>query len=141
MNISIDDLSRAELDALLKAAKKRQRVLAKRAPISTVRRQLTLMTAKSGYTVEELFGTQDWAIAPAAKRVRRKNTGKVAPKYRDPENKRNTWTGRGSMPRWLVEKAKFGRSPMDFLIPGLGRPTAHGIEGIGKRRLIKQDQV
>lgn len=32
MNIDINALSRAELDALLKAAKKQQKILAKRAP-------------------------------------------------------------------------------------------------------------
>ena len=139
MNIDINALSRAELDALLKAAKKQQKILAKRAPINTVRRQLTLLAAKAGYTMEELLGTQLQNAAPPAKRLRRKRTGKVAPKYRDPENKRNTWTGRGRMPRWLAEKTKFGRNPMDFLIPGLAKPTAHGSEGIGKRHLVKHD--
>lgn len=139
MNINVDDLSRAELDALLKAARKQHKALAKRAPVATVRRQLTILAAKAGYTIEELLGTQHQVKPPAAKRAGRKKTGKVAPKYQDPENKRNTWTGRGSMPRWLAEKTKFGRSPMDFLIPGLARPTAHGIEYIGKKHLVKRD--
>lgn len=139
MNIDINALSRAELDALLKAAKKQQKVLAKRAPINTVRRQLTLMAGKAGYTIEELFGTQPQTTISAGKPARRKKTGKVAPKYRDPENRRNTWTGRGRMPRWLVEKTRFGRSPMDFLIPGLARPTAHGLADIGKRQLVKHE--
>ncbi len=139
MNVNINDLSRAELNVLLKAAKKQQKLLAKRAPINTVRRQLTLLAARAGYTMGELLGTEGRTVAPAAKRVRRKNTGKVAPKYRDPENKRNTWTGRGTMPRWLAEKTKFGRSPMDFLIPGLARPTVPRISKIGKRHLVKHD--
>ena len=28
-------------------------------------------------------------------------SGKVAPKYRDPANAANTWTGRGRMPQWV----------------------------------------
>jgi DNA-binding protein H-NS len=39
------------------------------------------------------------AKAPKAKRA---TAGKkVAPKYRDPANSANTWTGRGRMPQWV----------------------------------------
>jgi DNA-binding protein H-NS len=39
------------------------------------------------------------AKAPKAKRA---TAGKkVAPKYRDPANPANTWTGRGRMPQWV----------------------------------------
>ena len=39
------------------------------------------------------------AKAPKAKRA---TAGKkVAPKYRDPANAANTWTGRGRMPQWV----------------------------------------
>nr|WP_233580177.1 H-NS histone family protein [Luteimonas sp. 100069] len=63
--------------------------------------------------------------APAKRASKRKTekTGKVAAKYRDPDNKRRTWSGRGSMPRWLTEKVKRCQSAVDFLIPGLARPT------------------
>jgi len=41
----------------------------------------------------------------------------VAPKYRDPKNPGNTWTGRGRMPRWMVAATKGGKSSKDdFLI-------------------------
>ena len=34
--------------------------------------------------------------------------GKVAPKYRDPANPANTWTGRGRMPKWVAELSAKG---------------------------------
>lgn len=41
---------------------------------------------------------------------------KVAPKYRNPENPTETWTGRGRQPRWLAAKVKKGSKATDFLI-------------------------
>jgi DNA-binding protein H-NS len=42
--------------------------------------------------------------------------GKVAPKYRNPDNKMETWTGRGRQPRWLVAKLSKGGKLTDFTI-------------------------
>lgn len=42
--------------------------------------------------------------------------GKVAPKYRNPDNPSETWTGRGRQPRWLAEKTKKGSKLADFTI-------------------------
>jgi DNA-binding protein H-NS len=44
--------------------------------------------------------------------------GPVAPKYRNPENPAETWTGRGLKPRWLAAAIKGGKNPEDFLIAG-----------------------
>ena len=40
----------------------------------------------------------------------------VAPKYRDPQNPENTWTGRGKPPRWLASAIAAGKSKESFLI-------------------------
>lgn len=42
------------------------------------------------------------AIGAKAPKAKRATAGKkVAPKYRDPANAANTWTGRGRMPQWV----------------------------------------
>jgi DNA-binding protein H-NS len=47
----------------------------------------------------------------------RRGKGSVAPKYRDPKNPENTWTGRGRMPLWLVAATKGNKAKKeDFLI-------------------------
>ncbi|WP_036213062.1 H-NS family nucleoid-associated regulatory protein, partial [Novilysobacter arseniciresistens] len=51
-----------------------------------------------------------------AKKGARKTLGKVAPKYRDPSNAENTWTGRGKQPRWLAAYTGEGRNLEEFLI-------------------------
>jgi DNA-binding protein H-NS len=45
--------------------------------------------------------------------------GKVAPKYRNPENPSETWTGRGLRPRWLAAALKTGKKLADFQIAGI----------------------
>jgi DNA-binding protein H-NS len=45
--------------------------------------------------------------------------GKVAPKYRNPENPAETWAGRGLKPRWLAAALKSGKKLDDFVIGSL----------------------
>src|ERR1700682_992131 len=40
----------------------------------------------------------------------------VAPKYRDPANRDQTWAGRGQAPRWLTAYESQGRKREEFLI-------------------------
>jgi DNA-binding protein H-NS len=41
---------------------------------------------------------------------------KVKPKYRNPTNRTETWSGRGLRPRWLVAAMKGGKKLEDFAI-------------------------
>lgn len=41
---------------------------------------------------------------------------KVPPKYRNPADKQETWTGRGRQPLWLVAALKSGKKIESFLI-------------------------
>jgi DNA-binding protein H-NS len=41
---------------------------------------------------------------------------KVKPKYRNPNKKSETWTGRGRMPLWMVALVKKGKKAADFAI-------------------------
>ena len=46
---------------------------------------------------------------------------KVLPKYRNPKNPRETWSGRGKQPRWLAKRLGAGSKLDDFLIDRRGR--------------------
>ena len=119
MSIDLTGLSAKQLDALIKNAKKRQTVVAKRTPIAKVRAQLVRAAKAEGYTIEELFGAPAPATRgkPAARSPRAgRKLGKVAPKYRNPANAKETWTGRGKQPRWMAELTAKGKKPEDFLI-------------------------
>ncbi len=120
MTIDLKALSTKQLDTLISKAKKRKINLAKRKPIAPMRRKLTALAKSAGYTIEELFGTgggTSTAKAPKAASPRKgKKLGKVAPKYRNPANKTDTWTGRGKRPRWLAAEIANGKQLESFLI-------------------------
>ncbi|MCA0297441.1 MAG: H-NS histone family protein [Proteobacteria bacterium] len=119
MSIDLRNLSAKELGALIEKAKQQQSRLAKRTPIATVRSKITKFAKAEGYTLEELFGMSGNRSAKAAakpsSRAGRK-LGKVAPKYRNPANPKETWTGRGKHPRWMAALIAKGKKADDFLI-------------------------
>lgn len=139
MTIDIESLSLRELGALVVAAEQRKQLISNRRPASAVRRLLRAAAAEAGYTLEELFGADAIEEAAPRRKPARRRTGKVAAKYRDPEYKRLTWSGRGRMPRWLAAKVQKGHKVTDFLIPGLAKPTARKSSPIGKRTVFKKD--
>ena len=57
-----------------------------------LRGELEDIARKRGFDIHDVMGG----------RGRGKARAKVAPKYRDPKNPENTWTGRGRMPRWMT---------------------------------------
>ncbi|HDS1579586.1 TPA: H-NS histone family protein [Stenotrophomonas maltophilia] len=139
MTIDIESLSLRELGALVVAAEQRKQLISTRRPASAVRRMLKAAAAEAGYSLEQLFGADARAEDVPSRKSARRRTGKVAAKYRDPEYKRLTWSGRGRMPRWLAAKVQKGYKVTDFLIPGLARPTARKGSPIGQRTVFKKD--
>ncbi|KAF1703684.1 H-NS family nucleoid-associated regulatory protein [Pseudoxanthomonas suwonensis] len=133
---NIEKLSLSEIESLLLAAEKRKALLSRRRPLSVVRSELVALADSYGYAISEIF---DVSQAPpvVAKGARTQKQGKVPPKYRDPENRRNTWSGRGLMPRWLANKVRRGARVADYLIPGLARPTVKNARSIGRRTVYK----
>lgn len=122
MSIDLRGLSAKQLGTLIDQARKQQTKLAKRTPIATIRNKITQFAKAEGYTLEELFGTAKSTPARASKtatapssRAGRK-LGKVAPKYRNPANPKEIWTGRGKQPRWMAALTAKGKKVEDFLI-------------------------
>lgn len=119
--MDINSLNSKELAILISEANKRKKVLAKRKPINQVRAAVNRIVRGSGYTFDELFGSAGAAKAPrarksASKSAPRKTVAKVAPKYRNPDNPSETWSGRGRQPLWLAAKVEKGAAVADFLI-------------------------
>lgn len=119
--MDINSLNTKELANLISVANKRKKVLAKRKPINQVRAAVNKIVRGSGYTFEELFGTAGAAKTPRARKAAgtkapRKAAAKVAPKYRNPANAQETWSGRGKQPRWLAGYVAQGREAAEFLI-------------------------
>ena len=123
MSINLEGLSAKELQALIAKANQRKKSLAKRKPIAAVRKKIVSLAKAEGYTVDELFGTarmvREKAGTPARKTTARKSSqkgSKVEPKYRNPADPTQTWSGRGMAPKWLAAELAKGRKLEDFAI-------------------------
>ncbi len=95
--VNLEKLSVKELQEILEKAEK-QIESRKKTELKTVRRQVKKMIKDSGYTPSDIF--------PGLKTGRPKT--KVPPKYRNPKDPEQTWTGRGRKPKWVEEFAKKG---------------------------------
>ena len=63
-------------------------------------KKIKLIAAEYGLTSNELKGISSDKRSATGKKIAKKR-GPVAPKYRDPSNTENTWTGRGRKPKWV----------------------------------------
>ena len=100
----LDRMSYAEL-AELRNQVDRTMVERQNSERVALRQKMADMARDHGLSLDEVLGKG------------RKGKGSVAPKYRDPKNPENTWTGRGRMPLWLVAATKGSKAKKDhFLI-------------------------
>jgi DNA-binding protein H-NS len=101
--INLDKMSYAEL-VDLRTQVDRAMANAQAAEKETLRQKLIEMAKQSGLSLDDVVGRG------------RKGKGSVAPKYRDRKNPANNRTGRGRMPRWMVEATEGKAKRDDFLI-------------------------
>jgi DNA-binding protein H-NS len=60
--------------------------------------------------------TQQIKTEPLGQRTRRRPYPKVLPKFRNPRQPSETWSGRGKQPRWLTAQLRSGKHIEDFRI-------------------------
>jgi len=95
MAIDIKSLSQSQLNDLIQKAQMRQQELEKE-KVTRVREKVHALLKAEGISFEEVFGAG--ASVRGSKR-RGGGTGSVAPKYRNPADPEQTWSGRGKRPR------------------------------------------
>ncbi len=103
--VNVDRMSLKEindLEAKIAKAKSAAREKAK----SDLKDRVDRLVDGSGFTIAELYGFA----------ARGRGRSKSAAKYANPENKSETWTGRGRKPNWLVARLKKGAKMDDFAI-------------------------
>lgn len=106
LNTAFDKMSLADLKA---AAPMIAHKIAERenAEKDAVKAELAELAKSKGFDMSDLFGD-----TPEAAKERKP----VAPKYRNPADGSQTWTGRGRKPKWIVEALDSGGTLDDFLI-------------------------
>lgn len=104
MKIDLSGLSKQELQKLksdvekaLAAVDEKKKAEARKAAEEAVR--------KFGFSLEELVG-----------RARGRAAAGGVPKYRNPANPKQTWTGRGRQPGWIKDGLAKGKKLADFAI-------------------------
>ena len=102
---NVDKLSLKELIELDLRVQKAI-VTAKERERATLKSKIEKLAADSGFAINELFSTGRGG--PKGRTV--------APKYVNPDDATETWTGRGRKPKWLVAKLGKGASIEKFLI-------------------------
>ena len=103
----------AQLEALISKAQKRKHDLTTR-KADRVRARIQAILKAEGLTLGQVFGSQ---AAPAATRAKAKPAKYVVkPKYRNPDDATQTWSGRGKQPRWFSAQLASGRTRDDLLI-------------------------
>jgi DNA-binding protein H-NS len=105
-------LTEAELKDLLKSAQEAlDRLVAKRAR-STLK-EAKRMAAEVGYEITFVKTGK-----PAGGKGKPQSSrAKVLPKYRNPDNPEETWSGRGRQPKWVQAALAEGQRLEDFAIP------------------------
>jgi len=111
MTINLETLSPAELKALIANAQSQmQAALVNH--VRDVREKIERLLKNSGLTLADVYPTRGGKGAKGSKSV-------VAPKYCNPENATQTWSGRGKRPSWFVQALKKrGTTAESLLIDG-----------------------
>ena len=132
MAIDLKNLSPKELQALITNANAQMKE-AHDNMIQDVRKKIDALLKLSGLTLGEVYPTRG-----GKKAASKKGAGSVAPKYRNPANSEQTWSGRGKRPLWLAGALKKrGTSLENFLIEG-GSVTASTKKAASKKAPKKQ---
>ena len=89
--MKLDSLSLHELEKVINEAEQTIKDR-KKNELKNVKKQVKDIIRENGYVPSDIF--------PALKSTQ-KPKAKVAPKYRNPEDSTQTWTGRGRKPAWI----------------------------------------
>ena len=108
-SINVDKMSLKEL-VDLEAKVKKALATARDKERGDLKRKMAEMAENHGFSVAELFGGGRGGRGAA------KGKSLGIAKYANPENKSDTWTGRGRKPNWLLERLKKGSKLADFEI-------------------------
>jgi len=103
------DLGKYSIDELRSIIKDAEKLIGKKTneEKKQARKAAEDAAKKHGFSLNDLV---DGAAAPTSSKA------KSPPKYRNPANPSQTWTGRGRQPAWIKEAVESGRSLEEFAI-------------------------
>jgi DNA-binding protein H-NS len=105
MAINVEKLSLKDLNDL-EAKLQKAKATAREKERAQLKEKIDALLKGTGLTVFDLYGI--------GKRGR--GRGKSAAKYANPDDRSQTWTGRGRKPNWVIARLKKGAKLSDFAI-------------------------
>jgi DNA-binding protein H-NS len=96
-----------KIERAIAAAKAKER--------SKLQQEIAALAAKRGFSLEEVTGIQKRGRGRPPKNGAKSKSVGIA-RYANPENRSDTWTGRGRKPNWVLERLKKGSKLADFAI-------------------------
>jgi DNA-binding protein H-NS len=119
MTIDLKTLSPKELLALIANAKVQMHE-AQATQVQTVKGKIETLLSNSGLTLDDVYSTRG---KKAAGKKRSKSS--VAPKYQNPSDPSQVWSGRGRQPIWFSKALnRRGVTMEDLLIGGAAKSAA-----------------
>jgi len=119
MAIDLKTLSPKELQALIANASAQMQE-ARVSHIQSVKQKIEHLLSQSGLSLDDIYPSRGKKGAG-----KKGKTGTVAPKYRNPDDASQTWTGRGRQPLWFAQAIKRrGVTVESLLIDGAAKPAA-----------------
>jgi DNA-binding protein H-NS len=130
MAINLESLSPAELQTLIKRAEA-QMDSARKNHVKEVRAKIDGILAGAGLTIGEVYPARGGKSAKGPRAT-------VAPKYRNPDNASQTWSGRGKRPLWFSEALKKKGVTVDSLMIASASPKASPVKKAAKKAPVKK---
>jgi len=118
MAVNLKALSATELQALIQDASAHLEG-ARKNLVKDIRAKIDALLQESGLTLDDIYHRRAAKHAKKTKATRVGNPLKgssVAPKYRNPEDASQTWTGRGRQPIWVADALKKRGVTIDSLL-------------------------
>lgn len=122
MAIDLKNLSPKELQALITNANAQMHE-AHATQIQVVKQKIEALLSNHGLTLDEVYPSRSKKAAG-----KKGSKGLVAPKYHNPSDPSQTWSGRGRQPIWFSKALKRrGVTVEDLLIGGSSKPAAPAV--------------
>jgi DNA-binding protein H-NS len=119
MTTDLKSLSPKELLALIANANAQIHV-AQATQIQTVKQKIETLLSNNGLTLDEVYPSRGKKVAG-----KKAGKGSVAPKYQNPSDSSQTWSGRGRQPVWFSKALRRrGVTVEDLLIGGATKSAA-----------------
>ena len=103
MSIDLNNMSKEELKTLIKDAEKALKTIETRR-LAEAKKAAESAAKEYGFSLDELLGTPQ------------KKGSKSDPKYKNPADASQTWTGKGRKPNWVNEALAAGKTMEDLKI-------------------------